>query len=154
MDTRRAWVLNLDADLELGVPPGYTPTNAVRLAMAPHVASLATQLLGPGDVLVDERSPPRSARGLPGRAFCPTPRAIALLKRAGAIPEPHPAVDVLRRVNSRAFATAMGATLPGAAFVTDVGAARATIAQAPPVGEGWRIKHAFGMTGRDRKSVV
>jgi len=33
MAPRAAWVLNLDADLELGAPAGYTPTNRVRLSM-------------------------------------------------------------------------------------------------------------------------
>jgi hypothetical protein len=156
MDPGRAWVLNLDADLELGAPPtrgSYTPAARVRLAMKPHVALLASQLLGPNDVLVDEEAPSPSARGLPGRAFCPTPRAIALLTRAGAIPEPHPSVDVLRRVNSRAFCSALGATLPGAAFVTEVAAAHAMLERPPPVGEGWRIKHPFGMTGRNQRLV-
>jgi len=121
--------------------------------MQPHVERLATTLLGQGEVLVDETSPPMVVRGLVGRAFCPTPRALAILTRAGAIPEPHPSVDVLRRVNSRAFSASLGASLPGAAFVTSEPEARATLATAPPVGHAWRVKHAFGMTGRNQRVV-
>jgi hypothetical protein len=153
MAARRAWVLNLDADLELGAGGPYAPTKKVLLAMKPHVAQLAASLLDPDDVLVDESSPPGSARGLPGRAFCPTPRALALLRRAGAEPEPHPPLDVLQRVNSRAFATALGPTLPGGAYVTVLERARAILEAPPPVGDAWRVKSSFGMAGRNQRRV-
>lgn len=153
MDTRRAWVLNLDADLELGAGDGYQPTRAVRAAMALHARVLAASLLDPGDVVVDDESAAGVARGLPGRAFCPTPRAIRTLVRAGAIPEPYPDVAILRRVNSRAFASALGSTLPDAAFVTDAAEAWDRLAAPPPVGDGWRVKHAFGMAGRNQRRI-
>jgi hypothetical protein len=153
MAARHAWVLNLDADLELGAGAGYEPTRSVRLSMKPHVERLAASLLGPGDVLVDESSPALSAAGLPGRAFCPTARALDVLRRAGADPEPHPSVDVLRRVNSRAFASSLGSTMPGAAFVTALDAARSILVTEPPVGTAWRAKHAFGMTGRNQRVI-
>jgi hypothetical protein len=153
MDARRAWVLNLDADLELGAGDGYQPTRSVRLAVAAHARGLVASLLGPGDVVVDDESPADAASGLAGRAFCPTPRAIRALLRAGAVPEPYPDVAVLRRVNSRAFASALGATMPGAAFVTDAVEAWDRLAAAPPVGDGWRVKHAFGMAGRNQRRV-
>ena len=150
MATRIAWVLNLDADLELATRgAGYSPKKSVLTAMEPMVARLAAVLLGPNDVLVDGAN----ARGLAGRAFCPTPRALKLLAAAGAIPEPHPPVDVLRRVNSRAFASAMGTTLPSARFVTSLDDARAMLRALPAVGCGWRIKRAFGMTGRGQRPV-
>jgi hypothetical protein len=151
---RFAWVLNLDADLELAAAQAYTPKRTVREAMQPFVALLASSLLAPDDVLVDESTEPLSARGLVGRAFCPTPRALAVLRRAGAEPEPHPSLDVLRRVNSRAFASSLGTTLPGAAFVTTLAAARAKLAETPPVGDGWRLKRNFGMTGRGQRVIA
>lgn len=147
-----AWVLNLDADLELGVRGRYTPSRKVLEAMRPEVARLAARWLGPSDVLVDETTPPGAARGLRGRAFCPTPRALALLEKAGALPEPHPRVEVLRAVNSRAFAASLGQTLPGAAFVTTLDDALAVL-RGPPAGRGWRIKRAFGMAGRGQRVV-
>jgi hypothetical protein len=153
MAARFAWVLNLDADVELAAGSGYELRKSLRLAMKPHVERLAASLLDPQDVLVDDDSPAGGARGLAGRAFCPTPRALALLARAGADPEPHPAFDVLRRVNSRAFASALGETLPGAAFVTHLEVARTMLHAAPPEGSGWRVKHAFGMAGRNQRIV-
>jgi hypothetical protein len=154
MATRLAWVLNLDADLELGAGAAYEPRKSVRLAMRAHVERLAASLLGPRDLLVDETSPTGIARGLRGRAFCPTPRAIAILERVGAEPEPHPGVEVLRRVNSRAFASSLGVAMPGAVFATELEVARAVLHAEPPVGKGWRVKHAFGMAGRNQRVVV
>jgi hypothetical protein len=155
MAARFAWVLNLDADLELGAlaegAARYEPRKGVRLAMKAQVERVAASLLGPADILVDEASPAGIAEGLRGRAFCPTPRALALLLRAGAEPEPHPPLQVLRRVNSRAFASSLGATMPGAAFVTAPAIARAMLREVPPVGSGWRVKHPFGMAGRNQR---
>ncbi len=153
MAARFAWALNLDADLELAAGARYDLRKSLRLAMRPHIERLAASLLSEGDVLVDDDSAPGIAAGLPGRAFCPTPRALAILRRAGAEPEPHPNVDVLRRVNSRAFASSLGTTLPGAAFVTELEVARAMLRAEPPEGDAWRVKHAFGMAGRNQRVV-
>jgi len=154
---RFAWVLNLDADLELALPHGYTPRRAVLEAMKPYVALLARSLFGPEDRLVDDSFaalPANERATYTGRAFCPTPRAIAALRRAGVEPEPHPGVEVLRRVNSRAFSASLGQTLPGASFVTNVETARAVLAESPPIGAGWRVKRNFGMTGRGQRLVA
>lgn len=148
-----AWVLNLDADLELAAGERYAPTNAVRAAMAPHVARLAASLLAPEDSLIDESSPPTSAKGYAGRAFCPTTRAIALLLRAGAEPEPHPAHEVLREVNGRAFCASLGQTLPGAAFVRDLDGALVHLSGPPEVAPSWRAKRPFGMAGRGQRVI-
>jgi hypothetical protein len=153
MAANLAWVLNLDADLELGTGQAYTPRKGVKLAVKTHAQRLAISLLAPGDVVVDESSHSRSARGLLGRAFCPTPRALDALRRAGAHPEPHPPSEVLRRVNSRAFAASLGPTMPDAAFVTDLEVARAMLERRPAVGSAWRVKHAFGMSGRNQRVV-
>jgi hypothetical protein len=148
-----AWVLNLDADLELGAGPGWSPKSSVRAAMAPHVARLAAMLLERGDTLVSDRTIRGEARGRRGRAFCPTNRAIAALRLAGAEPDPHPSHEVLRTVNSRAFCAAMGPTLPGARFALALEEAIEAMRQEPPVGRGWRIKRAFGMAGRGQQRV-
>jgi hypothetical protein len=155
-DAPIAWVLNLDADLELAVPPGraYAPTARVRAAIERMTPALAASLLRPCDVLVGEPLAPPSATGLAGRAFCPTPRALARLSAAGAIPEPHPPVDVLRRVNSRAFAAALGPTLPDGGFVRELDVARERLDRSPSVGEAWRVKRAFGMTGRGQRVIA
>jgi len=165
MAARFAWVLNLDADVELaaiasraaGVLTSYAPKRSVLDAMRTFVPKLASSLLdGDRDLLVDETSAPLVARGRVGRAFCPTPRALRLLRRAGAEPEPHPECDVLLRANSRAFCASLGTTLPGAAFVEKDDDASAILRTTPPpeLAEAWRVKRNFGMTGRGQRVVV
>ena len=165
MAARFAWVLNLDADLELGAiasgsagaRTAYTPKRSTREAMRAFAPRIAASLLDPkDDVVVDDDTPPNAARGLIGRAFCPTPRALRLLRRAGAEPEPHPTCDALVRANSRAFASSLGATLPEAAFVSREDDARALLALPPPraLAQAWRVKRNFGMTGRGQRVVA
>jgi len=148
-----AWVLNLDADLELAHGPGYTPSASVTRMAATFAKRLRGSLVAADDVVIDARTPEGSARGLAGRAFCPTPRAIAMLVRAGAEPEPHPTFDVLRRVGSRAFSASLGQTMPGAAFVTRLDEARAILRGDPAPGTAWRVKRAYGMAGRGHRIV-
>ena len=143
-----AWVLNLDADVELETRGAYTPSRALERAAKRYASSLARTLLGPDDVIVGEGD----ARGLPGRAFCPTRRARALLEAAGAVPEPHPAHDVLRRVNGRAFSASLGQTI-GGIFMETLDAALEVLARPPPNASRWRVKRAFGMAGRGQRVV-
>ena len=153
MVARSAWVLNLDADLELARGPGWAPSASVARAAASFAERLRGSLVGEGDVVVDAKTPDGAATGRVGRAFCPTPRAIALLRRVGAEPEAHPSADVLRRVASRSFSSSLGATMPKAAFVTRVDEARAMLRGDPAPGTGWRVKRAFGMAGRGHRVV-
>ncbi len=153
---RFAWVLNLDADLELAMGPGYTPRRSVREAMRTFAPVLAGTLLAPGDIVIDESSQPGCALGFVGRAFCPTPHARALLAKACATATPHPPVEVLRRVNSRAFCAEFFPHLPEASFVLGLERVRVKLATAPPpfsLGGAWRVKSAFGMSGRGQRVV-
>ncbi|HEX7665483.1 MAG TPA: hypothetical protein VF407_13250 [Polyangiaceae bacterium] len=161
---RFAWVLNLDADVELaaiatgaaGARTAYTPKKELVEATRRFGPVVAERLLDPQrDLVIDEASPPRIAEGFVGRAFCPTPRALRLLARAGAVPEAHPECDVLVRVNSRAFCAELGQTLEGAAFVTTLESARAHLESTTPKGIAtrWRVKRNFGMTGRGQRVV-
>lgn len=154
MVVRRAWLLNLDADLELARGPSYRPTSNVRTAMAAHVEKLARALLDPGDRMVTAEDRPGSLAGFSGRAFCPTPSAIAALARLGATPEPHPPVDVLRRVNGRRFCASLGSCMDGAAFLEHEEDVRRWTGRPPPFGRGWRLKRAFGMAGRGQRSMT
>jgi len=150
---RFAWVLNLDADLELARGPAYAPSASVARATSAYAEQLRRSLVGEDDVVIDASTREGSARGLVGRAFCPTPRAIAMLRRAGAEPEPHPPAVVFRLVASRAFSASLGHTMPKAAFVTRMGEAREILRGDPSPGTGWRVKRAFGMAGRGHRVV-
>ena len=142
-----AWVLNLDADFELASRGSWEPSQALKEVLE-AVSKEAERLLAPGDILVDgdTQVPP----GTVGRAWCPTPSAIARLEAAGAVPEESPSMEVLRAVNDRAFSASMGQTLSGAGFVVDLQAVRKIIRrrQVP-----WLLKRAFGAAGRGQRRV-
>ncbi len=121
MTARFAWVLNLDAELELA-QPNYTPSARVTQQLELYGQD-SRQLLGRDDVLLWPRAPDsapfeRSAAWL-GRSWCPTSRALALFASSGIEPEPHPEAGVLRRVNHRRFAHELGGGLPGQRYLED-----------------------------------
>jgi hypothetical protein len=151
----RAWFLNFDADMELERPAGYTPPRAVA-ARAAELAGRVGPLLGPGDVLLREDPPAGAAplpRGLAGRAWCPTPRALRALSRAGVELPRAPALEVLRRVNHRRFCAELGQTLPGARYADTLGEVEEAIAGGSPAGE-WVLKRPFGFAGRGQRRVA
>jgi hypothetical protein len=149
--TRVVWVLNLDADIELGTSGRYSPRARTIEAMRPHIQTLAAGLLGPGE------SPLEGAEDLGphvvGRAFCPTTRAVASMRERGVSPERHPPMSVLRLVSSRAFSQSPGRGLEGASFVTSASSAKEVLGEPPPIGDGWRVKHAHGMAGRNQRVI-
>ena len=104
MRRRYGWVLNLDAELELSRGrPGYVPQRRLVTQLAEH-GKCSRALLGPDDLLIEPGADVRPAAGVIGRAWCPTPLALASLRRHGIEPEPHPDATVLRDVNHRLFA--------------------------------------------------
>lgn len=114
-DTRFAWVLNLDAELELA-RPGYAPRARLLNQLAQYGGE-SRRLLGPNDVLAQAGL--EQTETLLGRAWCPTPRALATLAAAGVKPEPHPPLEVLQRVNHRRFACELGGGLDGQRYLDD-----------------------------------
>jgi len=134
------WVLNLDAELELA-RPSYNPAQSV-LAQLERYGAGASALLGPGDAVVGRDA--LAGRALRGRAWCPTRRALRALESAGLHPEPHPGVDVLRRVNHRLFAHELGGGLPDQHYVKERRAVEALLGR----GGAWLLKRPLALAGR------
>ncbi len=148
-----AWVLNLDAELELARGrPGYVPKAKLLAQLAEH-GQRSRALLGPHDVLLEGQS---SRLGSPremlrGRAWCPTPLALERLAELGIEPEPHPPAAVLRRVNHRLFAHALGGGLPTQAYVTS----RAQLSDV--LGDyrrSWLLKRPLTFAGRGQLRAI
>lgn len=135
-----AWLLNLDAEEELESPGAHTPSARVRERIEALRVHLEPLLRG-GVVLAEGAR----ADGLSGRAWCPTPSALARLGRAGASLPRAPSVDVLRRVNHRRFSFDLGDNLPGARFVSTL----ADVAERDTA-ITWLVKRPFGFAGRGR----
>lgn len=145
----RAWLLNLDAELELRRPQRYQPTkNSLRACQ--HFEPWARGLVAPNDLVVSREPPSRGiAKGYLGVAWCPTPSALAALRRSGARVEPAPELACLQRVNHRRFHAALGQVLDGASFASDVETARQVLARHSP--NGWMVKRGFGFAGRSNR---
>jgi len=147
---RRLWLLNFDADEELARPSGYSPSAALLTRFESLVPRLGG-LVPDGDAIIEEWKPTRASGGpFEGRAFCPTPRALRALASTGAVLGPAPSVDILARVNHRAFSADLGQTLPGARFVVTREELEATLASARGP---WLLKRPFGFAGRGRQRL-
>jgi hypothetical protein len=139
-----AWVLNLDAELELArLPFAYAPSTKVLQQLAQHGQGSRT-LLGPEDVLL-EPGGGAPAGDFVGRAWCPTPSAVRRLSAAGITAEPHPEPAVLRRVNHRLFAHQAGGGLPSQAYFTERAPLEELLRRAE---RPWLIKRPLAFAGR------
>ncbi len=157
--TTVAWILNLDADLELADPDAFRASHRQQARAAEwgerflaharaHSSTTHTALRTvPGSSCRD------SDAAVLCQAFSPTPRAHTIATRAGLELPDSPPFDVLRHVNDRTFAAALGGELPGRAIVRSV----AELETATSRGEapnGWLLKRLFGFSGRGQKRIT
>lgn len=152
----RAFVLNLDAEVELATRGAYRTSRALESVLRELRPRAARALLEPGDVPVDalveagERLP-KELEGLPGDAWCPTPSARARLLAVGARPAAAPPVDVLRAANGRSFCARLGQELPGARLCATQEEVLTLLADAPA--EPFLAKRELGAAGRARRAL-
>ena len=153
-----AWVFNLDAEDELKRGRGsHTPANAVRLRVQRLLPALRA-LLRPGDEILWPESSTEIV-SMAGRAWCPTPWALAQMKRAGVRVPDAPAPAVLRQVNHRRFAHSLGQSLPLAQMVDDheslLDVLRDRDRALPTISfeNNWLMKMPLGYAGRGRRKI-
>ena len=142
--TRFAWLLNLDAELELArLSFEYVPRLKLLRQLAEHGQG-SRALLAPTDVLLAPgvASP---GPGFVGRAWCPTPRALAHFAALGIQPEPHPEAAVLRRVNHRLFTHELGGGLPEQQYFTQREPLALLLRRAE---RPWLLKRPLAFAGR------
>jgi hypothetical protein len=139
-------VLNLDAELELEKPSFNARTRFLEQLALYGAGSRA--LLGPNDVLLGDEKAGSDVAGRIGRAWCPTPRAVARMRAARVIPEPHPPVEVLRRVNHRRFAVELGGGLPEQHYVERRPELEALLARRE---HPWLLKRPLAFAGRGQQ---
>ncbi|MBL9027880.1 MAG: hypothetical protein JNL21_37155 [Myxococcales bacterium] len=146
MTSRRAWLLNLDAEEELFRGSSYgSPLRAV--SERPDLVSRLGGLVPEGDIVLG--SPRDRADGCRGLAWAPTPRARDALVRSGASAPGAPAAATLQRAMSRRFCDEVGLTLPGALLTTNAGAALGRLQEPTPSGR-WLLRRSWGFAGRGR----
>lgn len=141
---RFAWVLNLDAELELSrLEFEYVPRVKLLQQLALYGQG-SRALLGPNDVLL-ETGTRLNGSDFVGRAWCPTPLALGRLTAAGVRAEPHPEATVLRRVNHRLFAHEVGGGLPEQRYFTERAPLEALLRRAE---RPWMLKRPLSFAGR------
>lgn len=152
-----AWVFNLDAEDELKRGGPHTPSQVTR-ARIEGLLPVLKRLMAPGDeVLWPGDGRPVQARE--GRAWCPTPWACDQIKRAGLPLTQAPSAEVLRAVNHRRFAHALGQVLPGARFVQTEGELLETLSDGALLAtvseeRNWLMKLPLGYAGRGRRKIA
>ena len=142
-----AWLLNLDANDDLADPNRSTRSRALEARLP--VLAAQTGLVREGDVLLTVGA---RADGFEGRAWMPTPAALATLVEAGARPPAAPSLEVLARVNRRSFAGTI-ARLEGARPCVSIDEV-ALRTSAPTRTGKWLMKRAFAFGGRGRKRIA
>lgn len=151
-ESRRLWLFNLDAELELASHGPYQTAKHVARALQP-VLIHARNLMAPGDAwLEDVEARKQEWRGWVGRAWCPTPSATRRLSKVGAQPEPSPAVEILRRVNHRRFALELGGGAPDARYVEGETDLAPILREASS--RAWLFKKPFGFAGRGQRRIA
>ena len=144
---KRAFLLNLDADEELAGRPARDLGVKARARLVARSSELGLLV---GDAYVLGTGDDALAHGREGLAFCPTPRALAALTAAFAVPAPAPTFEVLARVNHRKFCADLGQTLEGAVFVHDLESVASRMRARARDGVEWVLKHPHGYVGRMR----
>jgi hypothetical protein len=141
-----AWVLNVGAERELEVGPGYSLSAALERATRRAAEAIGAEL-PPSDVVLG-RDPDARARDLQGRCFCPTRSALRRLAVVHArVPEAPPEA-VIRQVNERGFGYALG-RLEGAQRCVTETEVRDLIGG----GGRWILKRGLGFAGRGQRRI-
>ena len=115
-------------------------------------------LMQPGDEVLWPASQ-EPLKALEGRCWCPTPWALAQVKKAGLEVPPAPPMEVLRQVNHRRFAQQLGQALPLARCVERLDELESLIADGAALAEvsteqNWLLKLPLGYAGRGRRKVA
>lgn len=148
------WLFNLDAELELEKGEHYVSSKATMARTTKMVEALRRTYCAEGDLVLGEVEMSGSSLcDYIGRSWCPTSRAQKRLREAGVKVPLAPSVEVLRRVNHRAFCAGLGQTLEHANFVYQLEEAKAVISHATPSGY-WKLKRALGFSGRGQRRIA
>ncbi len=151
MATRFAWLLNLDADVELCDPLRYA-----RERKPFDLGALAARifdLVAPTDVILEQRKSASADSSLIALAFCPTPSARARIEACGLTAPRAPELSILRAVNDRAFCASLGHGLPGARFATTLTEIE-DVLRVPSFSGRYVLKRAFSFAGRETRRVA
>ena len=139
----RAWLLNLDADVELAKPVGYTARHRVTQNVQRHLDACVALTLG--EAVCGRDTIDRASQVF---AWCPTPSARNTLRKLNLSCVRGPELDVLRRANDRAWTVPLGDPTLCRSFVAPTDDWRRLLLEARSPSGTWRLKRRFGFAGR------
>ncbi|HEX2733056.1 MAG TPA: hypothetical protein VHM70_15710 [Polyangiaceae bacterium] len=145
---RRAWYVNLDAELELASQGPYQSRRAIAGQIAERRELL--QMLTRDEPLLYPGQPFRAHDFDVVLPWCPTPCALEWLSQMSARTPQAPSVDVLRTVNRRTFLFSLGIGLAGRRWLSP-GDDPAWLASPPDGVEYWRLKREFGFAAKGQR---
>jgi len=148
MATHIAWLLNLDADLELQDQESFGRARLSAQRIRELTARVA-DLVAPDDPILDEATAVSVRADTIVLAFCPTPSALTRIAQLGLSVPAAPPFAVLRRVNDRAFCAQLGHGLADSCFALDMAALEKHLACFPAT--TFVIKRAFSFAGREQR---
>lgn len=154
MASARAWVLNLDAELEMARPNGYQPSRSVTSAILGEIQQLGGLVAAEDWVLWPDRGdtarPKDNIHSV--HCWCPTPSALRRLRRAGLPPPTAPAFPIVQQVNHRQFQAAVVPPLQGAHFVRTPAELASALAKAPA--DGVLCKRPYSFASRNARRIA
>lgn len=145
---RPAWLLNLDAELELKAASAYATTARVRSNVERRFDACDVLTLGEPVVGRDSVDPQHSVF-----CWCPTPNARRFLAASGLNAVVGPELDVLRQANHRRWLARLQPELLERCFVGPEDDWRRLLDVTSPSG-AWRLKRCYGFAGRAQRRVV
>jgi hypothetical protein len=145
-----AWLLNLDADLELQDSGGF-PRARLSAQRIQELTARITDLVAPEDLMLDSARTAKVRTDTIIQAFCPTPSALTRIAELGLSVPAAPSFAVLRRVNDRAFCAELGHGLADSCFALDMPLLEEHLARFPAT--TFVLKRAFSFAGREQRRV-
>ena len=140
--------MNLDADVELEHPDGYNRGRQIVQQIAGHLEACGALTLGEP---VCGQDP--IAAECPVFCWCPTPSALAAVKRSGLDAVRGPEVDALRRANDRAWTGELAESNIGRRFISPADDWRRLLLDERSATGVWRLKRRFGFAGRGQRRL-
>lgn len=150
-----AWLLNLDAELELANPGRPEASSRLQSLVAHHGSRFLASVDASGRSAGFSHAPAASCPSWDHLlAWCPTPGALRSVDGLASELAPPPSLDVLQKVNHRGFLVELTEGLPGSIFATSMDQLSEHLRSSPAPPRGWLLKRAFGFSGRWRKHIT
>lgn len=145
-DSKHAWLLNLDAELELASAEPYIRRQSLARVVKNHLPDCSRLCRTEPVVGLHPVEPDRVVY-----LWCPTPSAFRELAQRGLQGVLGPSLGVLRKVNHRSWPLEFGPRFPGRSYLERGAAWREALLGGAKT--AWRCKRPYGFAGRGQRCI-